>query len=82
MALVINHNLSSLTAQRNLSNTGRSLGKAFERVSSGLRVNSAADDAAGLASPAASSAAEFTRRPEDTRSKALPKDRPVLDRFL
>ena len=48
MALVINHNLSSLTAQRNLSNTGRSLGKAFERVSSGLRVNSAADDAAGL----------------------------------
>jgi flagellin len=48
MALVINHNLSSITAQRNLANTGRSLGKAFERVSSGLRVNSAADDAAGL----------------------------------
>jgi len=48
MALVINHNLASTNAQRNLSNTGRSLGKAFERVSSGLRVNSAADDAAGL----------------------------------
>jgi len=48
MALVINHNLSSITAQRNLANTGRSLGKAFERVSSGLRVNSASDDAAGL----------------------------------
>ena len=48
MALVINHNLSSITAQRNLSNTGRSLSKAFERVSSGLRVNSASDDAAGL----------------------------------
>jgi len=48
MALVINHNLSSITAQRNLAGTGRSLGKAFERVSSGLRVNSAADDAAGL----------------------------------
>ena len=46
MALVINHNLSSITAQRNLAGTGRSLGKAFERVSSGLRVNSAADDAA------------------------------------
>jgi len=48
MALVINHNLSSITAQRNLAGTGRSLSKAFERVSSGLRVNSAADDAAGL----------------------------------
>jgi flagellin len=48
MALVINHNLSSITAQRNLAGTGRALGKAFERVSSGLRVNSAADDAAGL----------------------------------
>jgi len=48
MALVINHNLASTNAQRNLSNTGRSLGKAFVRVSSGLRVNSAADDAAGL----------------------------------
>jgi len=48
MALVINHNTSSINAQRNLANTGRSLGKAFERVSSGLRVNSASDDAAGL----------------------------------
>jgi flagellin len=48
MALVINHNTSSLNAQRNLANTGRALSKAFERVSSGLRVNSAADDAAGL----------------------------------
>ena len=48
MALVINHNLSATNAQRNLANTSRSLGKAFERVSSGLRVNSAADDAAGL----------------------------------
>jgi flagellin len=48
MALVINTNVASINAQRNLANTGRSLGKSFERVSSGLRVNSAADDAAGL----------------------------------
>ena len=48
MALVINHNMSSINAQRNLSNTGRSLKSSFEKVSSGLRINKAADDAAGL----------------------------------
>jgi len=48
MALVINHNLSSITAQRNLSATTRSLKSSFEKVSSGLRINKAADDAAGL----------------------------------
>ena len=48
MALVINHNMSSITAQRNLSQTGRSLKSSFEKVSSGLRINKAADDAAGL----------------------------------
>jgi flagellin len=48
MALVINHNLSSITAQRNLAGTTRSLSSSFEKVSSGLRINKAADDAAGL----------------------------------
>jgi len=48
MALVINHNMSSITAQRNLSQTGRALKSSFEKVSSGLRINKAADDAAGL----------------------------------
>jgi flagellin len=48
MALVINHNLSSITAQRNLAGTSRSLKSSFEKVSSGLRINKAADDAAGL----------------------------------
>jgi flagellin len=48
MALVINHNMSSINAQRNLANTGRSLKSSFEKVSSGLRINKAADDAAGL----------------------------------
>jgi flagellin len=48
MALVINHNMSSINAQRNLANTGRSLKSSFEKVSSGLRINKAADDAAGM----------------------------------
>jgi flagellin len=47
MSLFINHNMASQMAQRNLSGTNRSLGTSFERVSSGLRINKAADDAAG-----------------------------------
>jgi flagellin len=49
MSLVINHNLMALNAARNLSSAYSSLGKSVQRLSSGLRVNSAADDAAGLA---------------------------------
>lgn len=48
MALVINSNIASLTAQRNLMSTQNSLSTALERLSSGLRINSAKDDAAGL----------------------------------
>lgn len=49
MALVINTNVLSMNAQRNLSTTQTSLSKSMQRLSSGLRINSAADDAAGLA---------------------------------
>ena len=49
MASVINTNVASLNAQRNLSATQNSLATAVQRLSSGLRVNSAKDDAAGLA---------------------------------
>ncbi len=49
MALVVNTNVFSINAQRNLSKTQPVLQKALERLSSGLRINSAADDAAGLA---------------------------------
>jgi flagellin len=49
MALSINTNIMSMTAQRNLSSTQTGLATAMERLSSGLRVNSAKDDAAGLA---------------------------------
>ena len=49
MAQVINTNILSLTAQRNLNNSGGALATSLERLSSGLRINSAKDDAAGLA---------------------------------
>jgi flagellin len=49
MALVINTNVGSLNAQRNLSTTQLQLTKSMERLSSGLRINRAGDDAAGLA---------------------------------
>jgi flagellin len=49
MSSSINTNINSLNAQRNLSGTSLSLSTAMERLSSGLRVNSAKDDAAGLA---------------------------------
>ena len=46
---VIHSNIMSLNAQRNLSNTGADLATSLQRLSSGLRINSAKDDAAGLA---------------------------------
>ena len=49
MGLYVNTNSSSLTARRNLNNTTRSTAQSFQRLSSGLRINSAKDDAAGLA---------------------------------
>ncbi|TPH17135.1 flagellin [Litorilituus lipolyticus] len=48
MALYVNTNVSSLNAQRQLTNTGGKLDTSFQRLSSGLRINSAKDDAAGL----------------------------------
>ena len=48
MALYLQTNPASLEAQRNLANTQRALGQNFQRLSSGYRINSAADDAAGL----------------------------------
>lgn len=49
MAIVINTNVASLNAQRNLTASQSSLNKSMQRLSSGLRINSAKDDAAGLA---------------------------------
>ena len=49
MAATINTNVSSLTAQRNLGMSQASLNTSIQRLSSGLRINSAKDDAAGLA---------------------------------
>ncbi|MFC0253109.1 flagellin [Massilia consociata] len=49
MASVINTNVASLNSQRNLSTSQASLNTSIQRLSSGLRINSAKDDAAGLA---------------------------------
>lgn len=49
MPMVINTNTMSLNAQRNLSKSNNALATSLQRLSSGLRVNSAKDDAAGLA---------------------------------
>ena len=49
MSISINTNISSLNATRKLSGSTNALSKTFERLSSGLRVNGAKDDAAGLA---------------------------------
>ncbi|HBN53524.1 MAG TPA: flagellin [Stenotrophomonas sp.] len=49
MAQVINTNIMSLNAQRNLNTSGASLATSIQRLSSGMRINSAKDDAAGLA---------------------------------
>jgi flagellin len=48
MTATINTNVNSLTAQRNLTNSQMGLSTAIQRLSSGLRINSAKDDAAGL----------------------------------
>jgi len=49
MSSVINTNIASLNAQRNLTTSASSLATSLQRLSSGLRINSAKDDAAGLA---------------------------------
>jgi flagellin len=47
--MAINTNVGSLNAQRNLSQVGRDVNKSIQRLSSGLKINSASDDAAGIA---------------------------------
>ena len=49
MGLFINTNIASINARRNLLGSSKDLSRSFQRLSSGLRINSAADDAAGLA---------------------------------
>ena len=48
MALTVNTNVSSLNAQRNLTKSGQGLATSMERLASGMRINSAKDDAAGM----------------------------------
>lgn len=46
--MIINHNINAMTACRYMTQNMNMLGKAMQRISSGLRINSAADDPAGL----------------------------------
>jgi flagellin len=56
MALTVNTNIAALNTQRHLGSVTRNLGKSIERLSSGLRINKAADDPAGIAIAAKMSA--------------------------
>ena len=47
--MIINHNMNAMNAHRNMNSSTIAQGKAMEKLSSGLRINRAADDAAGLA---------------------------------
>lgn len=49
MAITVNTNVTSMKAQKNLNTSSSGLATSMERLSSGLRINSAKDDAAGLA---------------------------------
>ncbi len=49
MSLTVNTNIEAMNAQRNLNNTEESLSMSMQRLSSGLRINTAADDVAGYA---------------------------------
>ena len=48
MAIIVNTNMSALKTQANLNNATNSLNTALNRMSTGLKINSAADDAAGM----------------------------------
>ena len=49
MAMVVNHNIPALQAYNAVNATTNALQKSIQKLSTGLRINSAADDAAGLA---------------------------------
>lgn len=86
MALTVNTNLSSLTAQRLLSNSSSGLTTAFERLASGQRINRAADDAAGLVissglSSQVSGLGQATRNANDAISLAQVTDGAIEEIF-
>ena len=60
----INHNMSAMVANKRLLWTEKNLSKSVERLSTGLRINRASDDAAGMASIASIPSREVLRLPE------------------
>lgn len=73
MAMVVNTNMASINAQRNLGASNSKLAKSLERLSSGLRINKASDDAAGIAiATKFSSQVRALIRRSETRTTQLP----------
>ena len=68
MTMSVNTNVGSLNAQRNLSASQSSLATSMQRLSSGMRINSAKDDAAGLAISASRLGARPPHREEGTQA--------------
>ena len=62
MSLTVNTNIASMKSRTNLARTSRSLQGSFERISSGLRITKAADDAAGLGVAESLDAQEISAR--------------------
>ena len=69
MAIVVRTNAASIFSQHRLGRTSNQLGKTFQRLASGARINSAADDAAGLAISTLLSIEFAVRVPQSTTHK-------------
>ena len=82
MASSINTNVASMNAQRNLSRSQGDLNTAIQRLSSGLRINSAKDDAAGSAiANRMTPKSVASRSPSATRTTVFPSRRPRKARW-
>ncbi len=78
MGLQINTNIAAMYAYRNLSSTQNAMSTSLERLSSGLRINRAADDAAGLA--ISREAARAVQRPQPGHLQRPGRHQPHPDR--
>ena len=78
MGLQINTNVAAMNAYRNLSGTQNAMSTSLERLSSGLRINRAADDAAGLA--ISEKLRAQTQRPEPGHQQRPGRHQPHPDR--
>ena len=77
MALVVNSNTTAMNALGNLNRTQRGLSKTFENISSGLRINNAADDSAGLAVAENLESEQMSLRQAQRNTPSKPPRRPL-----